>query len=615
MRRIATLAALSALAFLTTAVAASAAGTGGPAHALAMHGAPKYPAGFKNFDYVNPNAPKGGTQVTAAIGTFDSLNGFIIPGTPAAGVRMINERLMESAADEPFTQYCLICETIDVPDDRSWAEFTLRDDARWHDGRPITIDDVIFSFNVLREKGNPFFRFYYGDVASVDQTGSRKVKFTFGSPNPELPLIIGQLEILPKHYWESREFAKTTLEVPLGSGPYRISKLKPGRSISFERVEDYWGKDHPVKAGRANFQTLRFEYFRDATVAREAFKAGDLDLWGESSSKEWATAFVNVPAVKDGKIRLEEFAHERTAGMQGFVFNLRRPKFQDPKVRQALTLAFDFEWSNANLFYNAYTRNDSYFDNSELGSRGLLKDAGAEEREILERYRGKLPEQAFTAAYQPPKTDGSGVRGHRGNLRAAAKILQETGWQVKDKKLVNANSGEPFRFEILLVSPAFERIALPYKRNLERLGIDATVRLVDSSQYQNRIEEFDYDVIVSSFGQSQSPGNEQRNYWTSAAVDQSGTRNLAGIQDPVIDELVELVITAPDRNSLVQRTRALDRALLWGFYLVPHWHIPHDRIAFWDRYGQPEIIPTQGAQTDAWWIDPAKDAALGRRSN
>ncbi len=614
MRRTGAIAALSALAFLTAAATAFAAGTNGPAHALAMHGEPKYPAGFGNFEYVNPNAPKGGAQVTSATGTFDSLNNFIIQGNPATGLSLIYDSLMESASDEPFTQYCLICETVDVPDDRSWVEFILRDDARWHDGKPITVDDVIFSFNVLREKGSPFFRFYYGDVASVDRTGDRKVKFTFGGrPNPELPLIIGQLDILPKHYWESREFAKTTLDIPLGSGPYRISNVKPGRSISYQRVDDYWAKDHPVKVGRHNYQSLRFEYFRDRTVSREAFKAGDLDLWIENSSKEWATAFINVPAVKDGRIRVEEFAHERTAGMQGFVFNLRKPIFQDPKVRQALTLAFDFEWANANLFYNAYTRTDSYFDNSELGSRGLLKDAGAEEREILERYRGKLPERVYTAEFRPPSTDGSGARGIRPNLRQAAKILRETGWQVKNEKLVNAETGEPFRFEILLVSPAFERIALPYKRTLERLGIDASVRIVDTSQYQNRLDEFDYDMVVGSWGQSQSPGNEQRNYWTSAAASRTGTRNLSGIKDPVIDELVELVITAPDRDSLVQRTRALDRALLWGFYIVPHWHIPHDRIAFWDRYGRPEVVPAQGVVLDAWWIDPEKEAALVKR--
>ena len=616
MRRTSVIAALSALALVATAATASAAGTGGPAHALAMHGKPKYPADFKHFDYVNPSAPKGGTQVQGVVGTFDSLNNFIIQGNPAAGLGLIYDRLMEPAADEPFTQYCLICETIDVPDDRSWVEFTLREDARWHDGKPITVDDVIFTLNVLREKGSPFFRCYYGDVASASQTGPRKVKFTFGgTPNPELPLIIGQLAILPKHYWESRDFSKTTREEPLGSGPYRIADVKPGRSISYMRVDDYWGKNHPLNAGRQNYQRYRFEYFRDPTFAREAFKAGDLDLWSESSSKEWATAFTNVPAVKDGRIRLEEFGHERTQGMQGFVFNLRKPLFQDPKVRQALTMAFDFEWSNANLFYNAYTRTNSFFDNSELGSRGLLKDAGAEEREILERYRGRLPEQVYSAVFQPPKTDGSGARGIRPNLREAAKLLREAGWQTKDNKLVNTETGKPFRFQILLVSPAFERIALPYKKNLERLGIDASVRIVDASQYQNRLEEFDYEVIVGGYGQSQSPGNEQRNYWSSAAVNLVGTRNLSGIQDPVIDELVELVITAPDRDSLVQRTRALDRALLWGFYLVPHWHIPHDRIAFWDRYGRPDDIPTQGVQLDTWWIDSEKEDALGKRNN
>ncbi len=614
MRRTRVIAALGTLAL--TATAASAAGTNGPAHALAMHGAPKYPADFKNFEYVNPSAPKNGTQVTSATGTFDSLNNLIIQGNPAAALGLIYDSLMESAADEPFTQYCLICETIDVPDDRSWAEFTLREDARWHDGNPISVGDVIFSLDVLRKKGAPFFRFYYGDIVSADQTGPRKVKFTFGGrPNPELPLIIGQMTILPKHYWKNREFAKTTLDVPLGSGPYRISVVKPGRSISYERAADYWAKNHPVKVGRHNYQNIRFEYFRDRTISREAFKAGDLDLWIENSSKEWATAFTNVPAVKDGKIRVEEFDHERTAGMQGFVFNLRKFIFQNPKVREALTMAFDFEWSNVNLFYNAYTRTDSYFDNSELGSRGLLKDAGAEERKILDSYRGKFPDRVYTSEFHPPGTDGSGARGIRPNLRSAAKLLRETDWTVKNGKLVNTKTDEPFRFEILLVSPAFERIALPFKRNLLRLGIEASVRTVDTSQYQNRLDNFDYDMVVGSWGQSQSPGNEQRNYWASAAASQPGTRNLSGIQNPAIDALVELVITAPDRDSLVQRTRALDRALLWVFYIIPHWHIPHDRIAYWDRYGQPNVIPKQGVVIEAWWVDPAKEAALGRRAS
>ena len=615
MRRTATLAALSALALITTAAAASAAGTGGPAHALAMHGKPKLGPEFTHFDYVNPNAPKGGTRVADGFGTFDSLNPFILQGNPA-GVGQIYDSLMAQSVDEAFTLYCLLCETVETPDDRSWVEFTLREDARWHDGKPVTVDDVIFTFNALRDQGRPFYRFYYASVADVAQTGARKVRFTFsGEPNPELPLIIGDLTVLPKHYWDSRDFSKSTLEPPLGSGAYRISDVKPGRSLTFERVPDYWGKNHPTQVGFDNIDTIRIDYFRDRTIAREAFKGGDIDLWVENSAKEWATAF-DVPPVRNGLIIKRDFPHERTAGMQGFVFNLRKPKFQDPKVRQAISMAFDFEWSNTNLFYSAYTRTESYFDNSELGSRGLLKDAGAEEQEILGRYRDQLPEQLYTEIFQAPKTDGSGVRGIRSNLRKAAKLLDEAGWQVKNKKLVNPKTGKPFRFEILIQSPATERIALPYKRNLERLGIDASVRLVDTSQYEERTEARDYDMITFLWGQSQSPGNEQRAFWSSKAATAKGSRNFIGISDPVIDELIELVITAPTRESLVQRTRALDRALLWGFYVVPQFHLATDRIAFWDKFGRPDKIPLLGeaANIRAWWIDPEKAAALGKRN-
>ncbi len=616
MRRTGALAVLSALAVLTATTTVWAAGTGGPAHALAMHGKPKFGPDFKHFDYVNPNAPKGGTRVSDGFGTFDSLNPFILQGTPA-GVWLIYNSLMVQSVDEAFTLYCLLCETIETPDDRSWVEFTLRDDARWHDGKPVTIDDVIFTFNALREKGRPFYRFYYGSVSNVAQTGERKVRFTFsGEPNPELPLILGQLTILPKHYWETRDFSKTTLEPPLGSGAYRISDVKPGRSITFERVPDYWGKDHPTQVGFNNIDTIRVDYFRDRTIAREAFKGGNTDIWRENSSKEWATAF-DVPAVRDGFIIKQDFPHERTQGMQGFIFNIRRPLFLDRRVRQALSMAFDFEWSNANLFYSAYTRSNSYFANSELGSRGLLKDAGAEEREILERYRGRLPGELYTQEFKAPKTDGSGARGIRPNLRQAAKLLREAGWTVQKGKLVNDETGKPFRFEILIVSPASERVALPLKRNLERLGIDSNVRLVDTSQYQERTEARDYDMIISGWGQSQSPGNEQRNYWSSEAATAPGSQNFVGISDPVIDELIELVISAPTRESLVQRTRALDRALLWGFYVIPQFHLAADRVAYWDKFGRPEKIPLLGeaANINAWWIDPEKEAALGRRAN
>ena len=601
-----------ALLTLGSIQSAMAQGTNGPAHALAMHGTPKYPAGFTNFDYANPNAPKGGTQVSSVTGTFDSLNPFILQGTPA-GVGIIYDSLMVSSADEPFTKYCLLCETVETPDDRSWVEFVLRDDAYWHDGEPITVDDVIFTFETLLAKGRPFYRFYYGDVAEAVKTGPRSVRFNFSDPNPELPLIMGELVVLPKHYWESRDFSKTTLEPPLGSAAYRISRVEPGRTTEYERVEDYWATDHPTEAGFNNIDVLRFEYFRDRTVAREAFKSGAIDFWVENSSKDWATAF-DTPATRSGVLITEEFPHERTAGMQGFALNIRKPIFSDRRVREALSYAFDFEWSNQNLFYGAYTRTDSYFDNSELSSSGLLKDAGAEEREILERLRDQLPEEVFTKVFAVPVTDGSGARGLRANLRTARGLLEEAGWVVRDGRLVNVESGAPFEFEVMLVSPAFERIVLPLKRNLERLGIKVDVRLVDSSQYQERTESFDFDVIVRTFGQSLSPGNEQRDYWSSAAAARRGGRNIIGISDPAIDELIELVITAPTRESLVQRTRALDRALLWGHYVIPNWHIPYDRIAYWDKYGKPEIETTiNGAITGAWWIDPAKEASLADR--
>ena len=598
------------------AVAASAAlaagGTGGPSHAMAMHGQPKYGPDFEHFDYVNPNAPKGGTVVLGAIGSFDTLNNFIVKGTSAAGLGLTYQALTAAAADEAFTQYCLICETMEVPDDRSWVEYTLRPEARWHDGKPITVDDVIFSLKVLREKGVPFYRSYYKNVVKSEKTGPRKVKFTFESGvNLELPLIMGQLTILPKHYWEENDFEKSTLEPPLGSGPYRIKEVDPGRSITYERVLDHWSARLPANLGLNNYDIVRYEYYRDVTVALEAFKGGDLDFRAENVSKNWATAY-DFPALNEGLVKKEEILHERVAGMQAWVFNSRRPMFSDPRVRRALAYAFNFEWTNTNLFYGAYTRTDSFFDNSELGSRGLLEDAGAEEREILERYRDRLPPELYTDVYVPPASNGARAADRR-NVSTAGELLTEAGWEIRDGKRVNAETGEPMSFEIMLNQPSFERVALPYAKNLERLGVDARVRTVDTSQYVNRLDEYDFDMIVGSWGQSLSPGNEQRAYWGNAAADQPGSRNLLGIKDPVIDELIELVISATDRDSLVQRTRALDRALLWGHYLVPHWHVPHDRWAYWDKFERPEVTPTRGAQFFAWWIDPDNEASLAER--
>ncbi len=578
-------------------------------HGLAMHGDLKYPAGFKHFEYANPMAPKGGEVRQAAIGGYDTFNPFVIKGRAAAGSFSIYDRLMASAADEAFSQYGLLAETVATPADRSWVAFTLRESARWHDGKPVTVEDVIWTFQTLVAKGRPFYRFYYGGVAKVEKTGPRTVKFIFKpGENRELPLILGQLPVLPKHYWADKDFAATTLVPPLGSGPYRIKSFEPNRNVVLERVKDYWARDLPVKRGFSNYDTLRFEYYRDTTVALEAFKAGDTDIRFENVAKNWATAY-DFPAVRNGLIRKEEFQHRRTAGMQGFVFNLRRPLFRDRMVRRALALAFDFEWSNKALFHGMYTRTRSFFDNSELAARDL---PSGEEKEILERLTSKLPPEVLTTAYTTPKTAGDG--NNRANLRQAMKLLRGAGWQVdkKTRKLVHAKSGAGFAFEVLLISPLFERIVLPFRKNLARLGIDVAVRTVDTAQYRERLTGFDYDMIVGSWGQSLSPGNEQRNYWTTESADRPRSRNLTGLKNAAIDELVELVIAAPSRASLVSRTRALDRALQWSHIVVPHWHLPYDRIAFWNKFGRPKVIPTTGAATDAWWIDPALAAALAK---
>jgi microcin C transport system substrate-binding protein len=575
-------------------------------HGIAMHGDLKYPPGFKHFDYVDPNAPKGGTVKLGAIGTFDSLNNFIVKGNGAAGMGGLYDTLTIDSADEAFSQYGLLAETIEVPDDRSWVAFTLRPEARWHDGMPVTVADVIYTFDLLIKKGLPFFRFYYGSVKEVVQTGPRTVRFNFKpGENRELPLILGQLTVLPKHYWEKREFDKSTLEPPLGSGPYKVDKVEPGRSISFTLVPDYWAKDLAVKKGTENFGVMQFDYYRDETIALESFKAGNFDYRSENSSKNWATAYA-IPAVKQGLLKKEEIHHDRSAGMQGFAYNLRRDVFKDRRVRQALAYAFDFEWSNKNLFYGQYMRTRSYFQNSELAATGL---PGPDELKLLEPYRGKIPDEVFTQEYNPPKADGSG--NIRDNLRAAGKLLNAAGWVVKGQERVNDKTGKPLTFEVLLVSPIFERIVLPFARNLERLGIKIRVRTVDSAQYRRRLDTHDYDMVVATFGQSLSPGNEQRSFWSTAAADMEGGRNLMGIKDPAVDALIEKLIAAPDRKALVAATKALDRVLQWGFYLIPQYHAPYDRIAYWDMFGRPKVTPIRGNQFDAWWVDAEKQRALG----
>jgi microcin C transport system substrate-binding protein len=601
---------LIAFAFLLAAAASAPAlaDQPQPRHAIAMHGEPKYGPDFTHFDYVNPDAPKGGTVRLSTIGTFDTLNPYTLKGVPAAGVGAMFETLMASSLDEPFSEYGLIAASIEVPEDRSWAIFNLRPEARFQDGQPITAEDVAWSLDILKTKGHPFYRAYYANVAKAEVLGERRVKFTFqGGNNRELPLIVGQLPILPKHYWQGRDFEKTTLEPPVGSGPYRIDSFEPGRTITMRRDPNYWGRDLPVNRGQNNFDIMRYDYYRDSTVALESFKAGNVDFRQENNSKLWATAY-DVPQVKNGQIVLLKVPNEIPTGMQGFAINIRRPIFHDPRVRQAIGYAFDFEWSNKNLFYGQYTRTKSYFSNSELASSGLPQ---GRELEILEKYRGRVPEEVFTTPFAPPVTDGSG--NNRDNLRQAVTLLKDAGWVVRDGRLVDGQTGQPFEFEILLDSPDFERVAQPFARNLERLGITARIRTVDPAQYENRMNDYDFDMTVAVFGQSLSPGNEQRDFWGSASADISGGRNIIGIKDPVVDELVNLLISAPSREELVARTRALDRVLLWGHYVVPHWHIQAFRLAFWNMFGRPERNPKYGLPFEAWWVDQQKLGQLGRR--
>ena len=572
-----------------------------------MNGEPKYGPEFTHFDYVNPDAPKGGTAGLSAVGTFDSFNGFIAKGVAAQGLGLIYDTLTVKSSDEPFTQYGLLAESIEWPEDRSWVIFHLDPRARFHDGSPVTAHDVVFTFKALVEKGDPSYQKYYRDVSKAAALDERRVRFDFSSTtNRELPLIVAQLPVLPEAYWQGRDFSATTLEPPRGGGPYRIGSFQAGRDIAYERVPDYWAKDHPVNKGRFNFDTVRYDYFRDATVDLHAFKSGAYDFRQENNSKEWATAY-DGPPFRDGMITAEMIDNDIPQGMQGFVFNLRREKFADPLVREAIILAFDFDWANANLFYGQYTRSESYFSNSELGSEGT---PDAAELALLEPYRDVLPPETFTREYQAPRTDGSG--NNRANLRRAMELLKQAGWEVRGNTLKKQGSEETLSFEMLLYSPAFERIVLPFKRNLERLGIEMSVRMVDISQYINRLRSFDYDMVVATFPQSASPGNEQRNYWSSEAAAVPGSNNLIGIRNRAVDGLVEEVVSARSREDLITACRALDRALLWGHYLVPNWHLSAFRVAYWNLFGRPATVPEYDLEFFSWWIDPEREQAVRR---
>lgn len=570
-----------------------------PQHALTLYDEPpKYPASFKHFDYVNPDAPKGGTFRQSGFGGFDSLNPFINKGVAAENVGSIYDTLMRQSLDEPFTEYGLVAGKIEKAPDNSWVRFYLRPEARFHDGHPMRADDVVWTFNTLVSQGAPLYKVYYGDVAEVIAEDPLKVLFKFKHKNNrELPLILGQLPVLPKHWYENREFNRGNLEIPLGSGPYRVAEVKAGRSVRFERVKDYWAKDLPINRGMFNFDVMTFDYYRDSTVALEALKAGQFDYNLEMAAKNWANAY-NVPAVREGRLIKEELPNGNPTGMQGFVFNLRKPMFQDVRVRKALSLLLDYEWTNKQLFNGAYTRTSSYFENSDMAAK---QPATPDELKILEPLRGKIPEQAFTEVFKNPVSDGSGMI--REQQRQAYKLLQEAGWKIVDDKMVDAQ-GKPVVIEFLLAQTEFERVLLPFKRNLADLGIELTLRRVEVPQYINRLRSRDFDMIVSGFPQSSSPGNEQREFWTSGAADNPGSRNFIGLRDQAIDQLVEQLINADSRQSLINHARALDRVLQWGYYVIPNWHIKTWRVAYWNHIGHPKVSPKYDVGIDTWWIKP-----------
>ena len=583
-------------------------------HGLSVFGEVKYPAGFAHFDYVNPQAPTGGRARQIAVGTFDNFNMVVagVKGALAAGIELTSDALMTPALDEVSTQYGLLAESVAA--DFSSAIYRLRPNAKWHDGNPVTVEDVIFSFEAFK-LNDPRYAAYYRHVAKLAQSDEHEVTFYFDQPgNRELPQIVGQINVLSKFWWEGvgnagdkRDITRTTLAPPLGSGPYRVKEFVAGRSIVYERVKDYWGRDLNVNVGQNNFDELRFEYFRDSALAIEAFKADHVDWRTETSAKDWATAY-DFPAISDGRVIKEEFPIRSRGIMQAFVFNLRRDQFKDPRVRQAFNLALDFEAMNRQFFFGQYERIGSFFEGTELAATDLPQGL---ELQILDGLRDQVPAEAFNMPFKNPV--GGNPEAVRANLREATRLLREAGYQVRNQVLVNSKTGEPLTVEFLVEAPQYERIALFYMASLNRLGIDATVRTVDQAQYENRVRRFDFDVIISAWPQSLSPSNEQRGYWGSQAADQPGSRNLAGIKNPAVDALIDRVTFAKTRQELVAATRALDRVLLWNHYVVPQWTYTKERTLRWNRFGKPDQMPEFGAADfpAIWWWDA--DKAAGRQ--
>ncbi|MFO1088606.1 MAG: extracellular solute-binding protein [Hyphomicrobiales bacterium] len=603
MRRLA----LSSLALALLATLAHAE----PRYGWSTFGDLKYPKDFAHFDYVDPNAPQGGKIVTigtAGITTFDSLNGYILKGDPAQMLSLLFDSLMEKSLDEPDALYGLVAETIDVPDDRSSATFKLRPEAKFSDGTPLTAADVVETFRLLKEFGHENIRISIRDVSKAEALDDHTVKYTFtGENRRDLPGIVAQLPIFSKAYYATHDFSKTTLEPPLGSGPYKVGDFRQGEYITYVKRPDYWAKDLPVNRGMNNFGEIRLEYFRDRTAELESIKAGKLDLREEFSSKAWATEYKDLSSVRDGRLKTETLPDETATGAQGFFLNMRRPVFQDPKVRQAMELAFDFEWSNKNLFYGLYERTASVFENSPCKAEGTPSPA---ELALLEPYRADVPAEAFGEVPSPPVSDGSGR--DRKLLSQASKLLDEAGWKVDGTVRKNAK-GEPLKIEFLLDDSSFERIVGPYVQNLKRIGVDASIRVIDDAQYQQRLKSFDFDTLVQRFGVGETPGVELNAFFSSSSADAQGSFNLAGVKSKAVDALISKVTQATSREDLTTACRALDRVLRSLHFWVPQWHKGSHTIVYWDVFGRPAVKPKYARGIlETWWIDPAKAANVRR---
>jgi microcin C transport system substrate-binding protein len=610
---------LLSVLFLSREASAQSDATAQPRHAFTVLGEPALPADFKAFPYVNVNAPKGGEVNLASLGTFDSFNPFILRGTPephvaapwitlpggsgsGSTVGHVWESLLTSSANEVATGYGHLAESIEVPGDKTWVAFNLRAQAKFSDGTPVTAEDVAWTYRTLMTQGRPSIQVQFADVKDVVVEGPRRVRFTFKTTqNRELPLLVGGLPVLPKHFFDGRDFTKPLTDTPVGSGPYRVSSFELGRSVTYTRDPNWWAADMPTGRGTNNFDRVRYEYFRDSTVAMEAFKAGRVDIRSENIAKNWATAY-DFPAVRNGAVIKREYTHKLPTGIQGYAMNTRRTVFADPRVRQAVTLAFDFEWTNKNLFYSAYKRTSSYFSNTDLAATGL---PSPEELQLLQPYKDNLPDGLLTRPFTLPVTDGSG--NNREQLVEALKLLREAGWQVKDRKLLDSK-GQPAGFTVLLDDPSLERVTLPYVQNLRKLGFDVQVRTVDPAQYQHLTDDFDFDMTMWIYPGGDIPGSELRDYWSCAGAKSTGGFNVPGICNPAIDAMIGKVVDAQDRDSLRTAARALDRLLLWNWYLVPNWYSQNFNVAFWDRFGSPEVPIRDGVNFDSWWVDPQKAA-------